>query len=103
MLGVSTGHFSDIINDRRGLSEEQRREIASFFGYTGSFYEIFLRKGYYLLQGKTPPTDAELLERMKKGVFLGLDLSNVEPFESAKEMETARLEIENEEYSEKAQ
>lgn len=54
-IGVSTGHFSDILNARRGTSEEQRRQLAEILGYPGAQYEDFLSLGQALAENQAPP------------------------------------------------
>lgn len=54
-LGISTGHFSDILNARRGTSEEQRRLLAETLGYPGAQYEDFLALGQALRDDRPVP------------------------------------------------
>jgi transcriptional regulator with XRE-family HTH domain len=54
-IGVSTGHFSDILKGRRGTSEEQRRRLAEVLGYPGARYDDFLALGQALRAAEDGP------------------------------------------------
>lgn len=73
-IGVSTGHFSDILNARRGSSEEQRRRLAEVLGYPGAAYEDFLGLGLSLMAGEEPgPADGPRHPDEKSLAPTGLD------------------------------